>query len=243
MKIVGISDLHGYLPKNLPEGDILCICGDTFPLEYQRDTFQSISWFCLEFVPWTDSLPYKKVIIIAGNHDFVLETLLDKVPLNAEEALKKLLPGDNIRKHKIVLLHNSSYYYEGLRIYGTPYCPDLRNWAFYRDSEGLKTVFSNIPKKCDIILTHCPPRYGNLGVVSQGWGKGENYGCSELAEALKERDFQLLMCGHVHSGTHEVLIMGNSKLTNVSIKDEDYDPFYSPFIIDIYDRENSNEKA
>ena len=35
MKFTAISDLHGYLPKDLPGGDVLCICGDIVPLDYE----------------------------------------------------------------------------------------------------------------------------------------------------------------------------------------------------------------
>lgn len=76
MKIVGISDLHGHLPNpnEMPDGDVLCICGDIVPLNIQRDTLRSLAWFYLDFIPWTDSLPYEKVLIIAGNHVLFLET-------------------------------------------------------------------------------------------------------------------------------------------------------------------------
>ena len=77
MRVAAISDIHGFLdnPRNMPEGDVLCICGDIVPLEFQVDTVRSISWFCLEFVPWVESLPYKKVLLLAGNHDFFLEEI------------------------------------------------------------------------------------------------------------------------------------------------------------------------
>jgi predicted phosphodiesterase len=71
MKVVAISDLHGHLP-DIPECDVLCICGDTFPIEAQDDQVMSTGWFYLEFIPWVESLPCKKVLLIAGNHDFIL---------------------------------------------------------------------------------------------------------------------------------------------------------------------------
>ncbi len=69
MKIIAISDLHGYLPK-ISECDVVCICGDIIPLQYQNDTIKSISWFLLDFVPWANSINCDKVIFIAGNHKF-----------------------------------------------------------------------------------------------------------------------------------------------------------------------------
>ena len=49
IKVVAISDLHGYLPKDLPECDVVCIAGDILPLDIQSDQLRSISWFCLDF--------------------------------------------------------------------------------------------------------------------------------------------------------------------------------------------------
>lgn len=235
MEIVGISDLHGYLPKDLPSGDVLCICGDIFPLEYQNKYVACTAWFCLDFVPWTDSLPYEKILIIGGNHDFLLELLLDKLQNTPQQALHQLLPGNNYSKHKIVILHNSSYVYKDVRFYGTPYCPDLTQWAFYKSHNALEEKFSNIPKKCDVILTHCPPKFKDLGIVCQKdtYNYGNDFGCQELYEAIVNKDFKLLMCGHVHSGNHNIVRMGDKMLVNVSLKNENYNITYQPFKINI----------
>ena len=75
LKIIGISDTHGMLPK-LPECDVVCHCGDFSPLEYQQDQTQMAAWFYLEFLPWLEKLPCKKFIMVAGNHDFFFENIL-----------------------------------------------------------------------------------------------------------------------------------------------------------------------
>ena len=41
IKVVAISDIHGHLPKNLPEGDVLCIAGDILPLDVQNNDIKS----------------------------------------------------------------------------------------------------------------------------------------------------------------------------------------------------------
>lgn len=250
MKVVAISDLHGYLPKDLPPGDILCICGDIVPLDYQSNNIESTAWFCLDFLPWTDALPYKKVIFIAGNHDFFLEDIGPKHGRSASEVLKKLLPGEHKKKHKLIYLQDNSVEIEGKRFYGTPWIEDLSRWAFYRPVEntleygrGLKELYNNIPKKCDVILTHMPPRIGLLGrVLETGkYNTGADYGSATLADVLTGRQFQYLCCGHVHSGQHIPFNLGNAdgrfkydrQLVNVSIKTEDYHPYYESFVFDI----------
>ena len=109
MKVISMSDLHGYLPdsKIVPACDVVCICGDIVPLDYQNDIVKSISWFCLEFIPWTDSLNCKKVLFIGGNHDFALETIMYKSNgqlMAPSQVLKELLPGNNKGRHKLIYL-------------------------------------------------------------------------------------------------------------------------------------------
>ena len=243
MRVVAISDLHGYLPKDLPEGDVLCICGDIVPLEYQRDKYASVAWFDLEFVPWTDSLPYKKVIFTAGNHDFFLEELHKRytglneyfIDTNPSRVLKRLLPGNNKGKHKLVYLCDNSVEIEGKRFYGTPYVAELYNWAFYRSSEELETLFDRIPKKLDVLLTHMPPRCASMGEVLQrgNFNSGSDYGSKELADAIAKRDIRYSLCGHVHSGCHKPVELGGTVFVNVSMKDENYCTTYNPVVLDI----------
>ena len=235
MRIVAMSDLHGFLykPENVPECDVVCICGDTVPLDYQDDDVASIAWFCLEFVPWTDKLPCKKVVFIAGNHDFYLEHIMlgpiredgTRKCRTASEVLKKLLPGNNKGKHKLVYLRDSSFEFEGKRFYGTPWISDLKRWAFYSDEDGLKDHWNQIPKKLDVLLTHMPPNINDCGTVLQKgtFNNGANYGSDSLKDALLERDIKYTFCGHVHSGNHSLYeYKPGCFISNVSVKDEDY---------------------
>ena len=236
MRVVGISDIHGYLPKNLPSGDVLCICGDIVPLGYQNDLVESIAWFCLEFIPWCDSLKFKKIIIIGGNHDFFLQELLEKRHLLPDDVITKLLPGDNYSKHNIVLLHNNSYIYKGVKFYGTPYIKDLLNWAFYKNHDNLIKEFNNIPIDCDILLVHQPPKIGTVGVVLQEdrFNSGNNYGSQELADVILQKNIKWILCGHVHSGNHNITRAGSyHNIVNVSLKDESYKVKYEPFVFEI----------
>lgn len=250
MRVVAISDIHGALPKDLPEGDVLCICGDIVPLDYQNDLAQSIAWFCLEFVPWTDSLPYKKVIFIAGNHDFFLQELQScKFPMCVDgalvykstwrrpsEVLKKLLPGNNKSKHKLIYLCDNSVEIEGKRFYGTPWIADLQRWAFYLPEEELSKKWKNIPGKVDVFMSHMPPKYGGIGtVLQQGqFNSNTDYGSDSLAKNIVARNIKYAISGHVHSGQHNpVEYVEGRYMVNVSIKNEDYDEQYYPLEFEI----------
>lgn len=249
LKCVGISDTHGLLPKDLPEGDILCIAGDISPLDIQEDTISMVSWFCLEFLPWVEKSPYKKVLLVAGNHDFFLENIHKRAkqslypPYGIEyswrsgsEVMKKLLPGNLKGKYsKLVYLCDSSFNYEGRRFYGSPWCTNLQRWAFYKNTEDITKAYSMIPKKCDVIITHQPPKIEALGQVIQGgaWNYFDDYGSEELADVLKTRDFKYALCGHVHSGQHYPVDLDGKKLVNVSQKNEDYEYSYYPYVFEV----------
>ena len=44
MKICAISDLHGYLPELKP-CELVLICGDSVPLEYQASSKKTKKWY------------------------------------------------------------------------------------------------------------------------------------------------------------------------------------------------------
>lgn len=224
--IVGMSDLHGLLPKEMPPGDVLCICGDIVPLEVQSDTIESIAWLCTKFFPWIESLPYEKVFMVWGNHDFIGQTLhTDKHGQHRKpkRVLKKLMA-----PAKLTLLEDTEVIYEGYRFYGSPWCPDLSMWAFYADSLALNRYFSKIPVGTDVLITHCAPRIGMFGTTTQGWNAMRDFGCSELATWVAERSPKLHIFGHIHTGQHKREVVGGTMLANVSIKDENYEHTYEP---------------
>lgn len=151
MKICGISDIHGDLNINIPECDVLCICGDVINLNDQRDIPTSRKWWETRFVKWVETLPCKKVIVVPGNHDFVLERMYNECWGWWKDHMTIL------SKHKIVFLIDESYEYEDVTFYGTPWIEPIsfqeNKWAFERDFNENPLL---IPK-CDVLLTHDNP--------------------------------------------------------------------------------------
>ncbi len=232
MKIIVISDLHGYLPK-ISECDVVCICGDIIPLQYQNDTIKSISWFLLDFVPWTNSINCDKVIFIAGNHDWLFHDLLEKNH-KLDWEIEELLLTSHLDTTKIKYLCDNEYIYKDIKFYGTPWIPDLKKWAFYADSEKLKEKFHKIPNNTDVLLTHTPPKIENCGKVLQKcWNYNRDFGCKELAEEYSRINPTWHLFGHVHSGEHNITKLNNSNLVNVSLLDENYAITYKPFIFEV----------
>lgn len=233
MKVVAFSDIHGNLNIDVPQCDVVCICGDILPLNIQNNLIKSISWLLLDFEPWTRTLPCRKVIFISGNHDKIFETLGMDKNYDACE-ITDLLWGKHKRDSKLVYLCNSFYEFEGKRFYGTPWCPQLKNWSFYADHDTMVKEFNKIPQDLDVLITHCPPKIGEVGCVRQlCWNHGKNFGCQELADAIKCRNIKWCVCGHVHSGDHNITDYVGTKYVNVSVVDEDYELIYKPFEFDI----------
>lgn len=247
MKIVALSDLHGNLPE-LPQCDVVCICGDIVPLMVQKNAMQSVAWLSGPFQKWALDLPCKKVIMIWGNHDFIGERLLKYGPTDGDTIsfpvgyngnLQHNLLFQNDSNEKIVILCDERYEYKGKVFYGTSWCPSLNNWAFYQNSGGLKEKFSGIPFDTDVLLTHCPPKFGQQGIVLEtNWNFGSNFGCQELQDVL-ENVFQFksgvthILSGHIHSGNHNIETHGGLAYRNVSLLNEDYEVAYQPFIFTI----------
>lgn len=226
MIVTALSDLHGLLPEITESSDVVLICGDIVPLNIQRDDMASLLWINKNFMQWADNLPAEKVLFIWGNHDFVGEYIMK--PSDPDWNIKDMneVIGSS---EKTELLLDNTYNFNGITIYGSPWCPDLKRWAFYQDSDGLKKKFSKIPNNTDILMTHCPPQVENYGAVTQSdnFNYGSDYGCQELAHIIKEKKPKLSLFGHVHSGSHSLQKIGNTYFCNVSILDERYKQAYN----------------
>ena len=244
VKICAISDIHGSL-IDIPECDILCICGDILPLDIQRNNDESVAWLAGPFQKWALEAPCKYVIMIWGNHDWYGDKCC-RGGLEGWEQCERLFKNDLGPDPKIHILQDEEKYILGIKFYGTSWCPTLRNWAFYGDSKTLEEKFDLIPTDTNVLLTHCPPKFGQQGIVLQqnNWNFLSNFGCQELQDAIERKfadlrsnnDYNKLyvLSGHIHSGNHKWENEGNVWYRNVSIKDENYEPMYLPKVFTIY---------
>ena len=241
MKIVALSDMHGDLPIIEDPCDVICICGDIVPLETQRDYTRSVAWIAGRFSNWCDKLDCEKILLISGNHDFVFERLYNEQLNVSKDVLTKEsidecfpsyvetvldLPG------KVNYLQNSYVIYDGVKFYGTPNIPELRNWAFYQKSDELLKTFRKIPDDTDVLLTHSPGKYVNDTGVSLQLSHRPEYGSIELTKAVQDKHIKYWFCGHVHSGNHRLEKYNGIKVANVSLKDENYNTSYDPLTVE-----------
>ncbi len=211
IQIGAFSDCHGYLPSNISKCDIVCIAGDISPLKCQTNLQEMISWIEFKFIPWAINVPCDKIFLVAGNHDFVFEDSKynQKIRYLFETYCKK-----------IVYLQDESFKYNNYLIYGSPWVIGPYGWAFY--DKKLMKLSENYPEeKVDIVIFHQPLHEGDNGSVLQHYSK-MNFGSYKLDNLIFEKQPKLVLTGHVHSGNHEEVRIGNSKVVNVSIKDEEY---------------------
>ena len=214
-----ISDLHGFFPE-LEGGDLLIIAGDLTKNDDESSWIKFHRWMNVNL-----SL-YKKVVIIAGNHDNALQR------------------GDqSFGNEKISYLCDSGTEFEGLKIYGSPWTlkfPGMnpRCMAFTVDTEEeLAVKFSLIPEDMDILLNHMPP-WGIMDEVDQvtKWGtKQFNVGSRSLATKVGNvsNPPKLWVWGHIHEcyGIDPVIREKPCIMVNASHVNERYEPVNKPIRI------------
>lgn len=223
IKITCISDLHGAIPI-LEGGDLLICAGDCTAHNTEKQ------WH--EFFEWLERQPYRKICLVAGNHDGMLKNLL--VP----SWIKKKL--DVYSEDSFEYLEDSGTEFEGLKIYGAPWTPVFCNWHFMLPrGEPLKRKWDMIPDDTDILITHGPP-YGVLDLVEsfEDPRVNEHAGCYELKLAVERVNPRLHVFGHIHIG-HGILDLSKEKypphtiFVNAAIMNEKYRPENKPITIEL----------
>ncbi len=211
-----ISDLHGYMPSDLPGGDLLIICGDLTARDKQSEY--------LFFRDWLRNQDYKKKIFICGNHDGCIEKGLfyfNEEWMGAE------------------YLCDSGTEFEGLKIYGTPWTKTFPGMnphckAFTCETEDeLAEKFSHIPADIDILITHSPP----FSILDEC--DNANVGSTSLLNVLNRINVKYLIFGHIHEKGGEQIVYkkpgfgdeNNIICINASYVNERYQPVNNPIRI------------
>lgn len=228
LRCVAISDTHNQHGKvEVPDGDLLIHAGDA--------TYTGKLEEIKPFLEWFNDQPHKHKIFVPGNHDFICQY----EPKVVEEILEEM---------GISYLVDQCATFEGIHFYGSPWVPNLPNWAFsFEDcSEDLKEKFvDGIPSWTDVLITHGPP-YGKLDKVPRrGWSppggagytRGDEYsvGSVTLRSALdKLPNLKYHIFGHIHEG-HGVSDGYEQSVTfiNAAICDRTYHPGNKPILFDI----------
>ncbi len=204
MIIDAIADLHGFYPK-LEGGDLLIIGGDLTRRDEVDEHF--------EFVEWLDAQPYKKKIVMAGNHDTNIQ----------KDALSALT--------HVSYLEDSGIKYECLKIWGTPWSLwfdgiNPHCTAFTANESHLNDKFDLIPRDTDILISHSPC-YGIFDKNIDGLLCGSTSLLIKLAEVKPI----MHIFGHIHEQGGKELFLpwkNGTKCVNASIMNEFYKPVNKP---------------
>jgi Icc-related predicted phosphoesterase len=190
ISVICISDTHNSRPQ-IPEGDILIHAGDLS--QYGLfDEFQAQ-------LDWLNTQPHQHKIVIAGNHDLILDQAF--VETHPDRELDK--PGkscSDLRWGDIIYLQNDSIDVEcnerTLKIYGSPMTPKCGSFAFQYEP-GIDIWQDVVPDGTDIIVTHGPP----AAYLDQGKG------CRHLLKEIWRVRPKLVVFGHIHEARGEDIIV------------------------------------
>lgn len=211
MKIVLISDTHGDHRKlELPAADTIVHAGD---LSAHGDPEE-----VREFIKWFDQLDYANKLLIAGNHDWYMESHSDLI---AEE----------LARSSIHYLNDSGVVIQDIRFWGSPITPVFFDWAFQRQQgDEIAEHWALIPKDTQILITHGPP-YGIMDLVPEQDGSLSHAGCHRLLQRVQDLQPDLHIFGHIHEGFGELELAG-TRFLNVCSMNSNYQIHNPPVVVE-----------
>lgn len=231
MRIVALSDQHGFLP-DVPQCDLLIVAGDVCPdridgmYAWDQPERQK-AWFDEHARPWLAQAPAAHRVLTWGNHDWCGQacSFAADSPASAEStALQIVVDGTTT----IPACDRST----SIAIWATPWSNLFMNWAFMKPRDELATMYAAIPDGIDILVTHQPPLgFGDRHDPS-GSGAPEHLGNADLLATIDRIKPRLVICGHIHGG-HGRFSYHGTTIYNVSVVDDCYRLKHTPTVIDV----------
>ncbi|KAK4152494.1 Metallo-dependent phosphatase-like protein [Chaetomidium leptoderma] len=177
VSVVCVSDTHNNQPA-LPDGDVLIHAGDLTQSGSLAELQAAVSWLRAQ--------PHAIKIVVAGNHDLLLDAGWDPASSSERKAIDW---GD------IVYLENAGTTVtcgngRQLHVYGSPRSARVGNWAF-QYPRGEDVWAGTVPQHIDVLVTHGPPR-AHLDLL--------RLGCEHLLRELWRVRPKLHVFGHIHEG-------------------------------------------
>lgn len=223
MKLVATSDIHGARPE-IPECDALLIAGDVCPVDASHEPVYQREWLRTTFATWLRGLDTDRVIWIAGNHDFACqEPDFDLIVQEISESVG--YPSVEYLQDTSTTIEHSG---GTLKVWGSPWVPNLRSWAFYSTDAAFRLHAANIrDEQADILLLHGPPKGIRDSISLYG-----HVGAPHTASAIQQALPRLVVFGHIHEGYGAEKI-GDVEFANVAHMDEDYRPVNPPMVFEL----------
>lgn len=181
IRVVCISDTHDAQPE-IPDGDLLVHAGDL-----TRDgNYAQIH----EQLLWLKGLPHKHKVIVAGNHDRLLDATRT-YKLTADELRKQVR--QEMKSMSLTYLENDCIRLafdngRSLRIYGNPVTQGPSQSGAFKFDPGKDVFKGRVPRGTDVLVTHCPPKHY----------LDSHFGSNELLNEVFRVQPKLHIYGHIH---------------------------------------------
>lgn len=191
VRIVCISDTHNeHEALCLPLGDVLIHSGDCLTesgvrhVVRREGAIRSVKPAGLEiftnFAMWFGAQEFANKILVAGNHDLVLQGL-------GKERVQQILEAHAVHG-RVVYLEHEAVTVGGIKIFGSPFA----YWGGKNDAFlARRCDYSDVPDGMDIVVTHIP-------AILPGEGRQERNEDSNLCGALRRTGAKLHVSGHCH---------------------------------------------
>lgn len=208
IRCVLTADLHGELPGDIPDGELLLLGGDLCPGIVPAEQY---AWLDGPFRAWLEPLAerFGAIIAIAGNHDFGFES------------------GQYPRDLPWRYLADSGTEWEGLSVWGSPWQPPFGNWAFNLPEGDIHARLERAPARVDILITHGPPY-----LIGDRTLEGVHTGSTAVRGAIESRRPLLHCCGHIHEG-YGLGRLDDTTCVNASLMTRRYQPVQPPIVVDL----------
>jgi Icc-related predicted phosphoesterase len=175
----------------------------------------------MRFDRWLGTLPHEFKIVVAGNHDLIMEEM--------SHVARTFITNAVYLESEEVYLRN------GLTIWGSPVTPSFNGWAFNKNrGTEIARHWKNIPPYADIIVTHGPP-FGILDLTPER----VHAGCRDLRNRLSYIKPKLHVFGHLHGSYGLFNNLPNKMLDfdtlfgNCSVMNDDYKVVNPPLEIEL----------
>lgn len=231
LSICHLSDSHLHPLEEILDGyeaDILIHSGDGLNSGTQKEGFK----FLEDWKKATKRFQYK--IYSPGNHDITYGNQNFFWKGNFKAADTFFLDGEGVE-------------IEGYYFWGHCKIPPIGGYWYGEASElERRRALSMIPiREKTVLISHGPPM-DNIDVchfeqLDGTIKRGPHWGCPELRDYLYEREIPVVAClsGHLHSAREvngsptKTILGGKTLISNASICDEEYNPSFSPVVIEL----------
>ena len=159
MRIVALSDQHGFLP-DVPPCDLLIVAGDVCPDRFGpfmavHDPYQQQAWFDRTVRPWLAATPATHKLLTWGNHDWCGQmcSFRSDTPAHARSTDLQILVDEG------TTVPSGGGAGREMSVWATPWSNPFMRWAFMKRPSDLERVYAAIPDGIDVLVSHQPP-YG-----------------------------------------------------------------------------------